>query len=223
MPSQFPLADAELRAWLDNFIANEGVFGPLALPLTFFDELNTRGATFGTDFDAHLDTQTAAESGTTTKNTSRTTVIEELRGRVRELRSNPLTTGAMLLAVGLPEHDTTPSPILPPTTAPTIEMEAFGAQAVRIFFWDPDNPAPGRKGKPEGARSCRLIGAVLAQGAPAPPVDDMQFVADDTSTPNDQSFDPADVGKVFWVRGAWATPTSELGPWSAPVSITVPG
>src|SRR5207244_3462967 len=99
----------------------------------------------------------------------------------------------------------------------------FGPQEVRIHFWDPGNPSPGRRGKAPGARSCRLIFAILAVGAGAPSVSSMAFLADDTNTPNNANFNAADIGKTLWVRGAWVSQTGELGPYSEPSSITIPG
>ncbi|MGI8924962.1 MAG: hypothetical protein ACR2HJ_13210 [Fimbriimonadales bacterium] len=47
-----------------------------------------------------------------------------------------------------------------------------------------------------------MIFSILAVGAGAPPVDDIGFLADDTNTPNNATFDEADIGKTLWVRGA---------------------
>ncbi len=126
-------------------------------------------------------------------------------------------------ALGITIRDTTKSPINAPEVPPEVEAEPFGPQEVRVHFWSPDSSAPGRRGKAPGARACRLIGAVVDVGQPAPPATEMTFVADDTSTPNNPTFDPEDIGKTFWVRGAWVSPRGELGPFSEPSSVTIPG
>lgn len=224
MPSEaFPKGDNEFRTWLVNFVANEGVVGPLGLPLGFFTALNAASTAYGPGLDAHVDAQAAAQAAKAAKDGLKATAISELRIAVAPLRANPLFTDAMALALGLPLLDDILTHIVAPTVAPELEMAAFGPQEVRIHFWDPGDPAPGRRGKPAGARSCRLIFAILAVGAGAPAVSAMAFLADDTNTPNNPNFDAADIGKTLWVRGAWVSPTGELGPYSEPSSITIPG
>ncbi len=224
MPGEaFPQGDNEFRSWLENFVANEGVTAPLALPLTFFDALNTASTTYGTELDAHIDQQAAAQAQKAVKDGSKAGAIGVLRPVVGTLRANPLFTDEMALALGLPVLDEVLTHIVAPTVAPELEMEVAGPQEVRVHFWDPGNPAPGRRGKAPGARSCRLIFAILAVGAGAPAATSMAFLADDTNTPNNATFDAADIGKTLWVRGAWVSPTGELGPFSEPSSITIPG
>ena len=221
--SFFPEGDNQFRTWLLNFVANEGVVTPLNLPIDFFDALNAASTTYGTELDAHVDQQAAAQAQTAVKDGSKGGAVGELRPVVGSLRANPGFTDEMALALGLPLLDDILTHIVAPTVAPELEMAAFGPQEVRIHFWDPGNPAPGRRGKAPGARSCRLIFAILAVGAGAPAATSMAFLADDTNTPNNANFDAADIGKTLWVRGAWVSPTGELGPFSEPSSITIPG
>jgi len=225
MPGEsfFPLGDNQFRTWLDNFVANEGVVAPLLLPLSFFTALNAAGTGYGTDLGAHASAAAAAEAARATKDAAKAAAIAELRAVVSQLRANPLFSDPMAAALGLPLYDAILTHVGPPDVAPELELAVFGPQEVRIHFWDPGNPAPGRRGKAPGARSCRLVYAVVAVGAAAPAASAMDFLADDTQTPNNQTLDAADIGKTLWVRGAWASPTGELGPWSEPSSLTIPG
>jgi len=219
----FPSGDNEFRTWLANFVANEGVTGPLVLPLTFFTALNAANTAYGPGLDAHADAQAEAQSKKAAKDVLKANAIRELRLVVAALRANGLFTDAMAAALGLALLDRILTHIEAPTVAPELEMAVAGPQQVLVNFWDPGNPAPGRRGKAPGARSCRLIFAILAVGVGAPAVSAMAFLADDTNTPNNPSFDAADIGKTLWVRGAWVSPTGELGPYSEPSSITIPG
>lgn len=218
----FPQGDNEFRSWLINFVANEGVTAPLTLPLTFFTALNAANTAYGPGLDAHADAQAEAQAKKAAKDVLKATAIRELRAAVALLRANPLFTDAMAAALGLPILDDILTHIVAPDVAPELEMAVAGPQEVRVNFWDPGT-APGRRGKAPGARSCRLIFAILAVGAGAPAVSAMAFLADDTNTPNNPHLEAADIGKTLWVRGAWVSPTGELGPYSEPSSITIPG
>jgi len=224
MPGEaFPQGDNPFRTWLLNFVANEGVTAPLTLPLGFFVALNAASTAFGTGLDAHVDAQAEAQAKKAAKDALKATAIAELRAVVAVLRANGLFTDEMALALGLTILDDILTHIVAPTVAPELEMAVAGPQEVRVNFWDPGDPAPGKRGKPAGARSCRLIFAILAVGAGAPAVSAMAFLADDTNTPNNPHLEAADIGKTLWVRGAWVSPTGELGPYSEPSSITIPG
>jgi len=219
----FPQGDSEFRSWLVNLVANEGVTGPLLLSPTFYTALNAANTAYGPGLDAHFDAQAEAQSKKAAKEVLKANAVRELRAVIALLRPIPGFTDAMALALGLQLLDDILTHIEAPTTAPELELVAFGPQEVRCHFWDPGNPSPGRRGKAPGARSCRLIHTILAVGAGAPSVSDMTFLADDTNTPNNAAFEEADIGKTLWVRGAWVNPTGDLGPYSEPSSITIPG
>lgn len=224
MPGEgFPKGDSEFRTWLANLVANEGVTLPLSLPPSFWTALNNANTAYGPGLDAHFDAQDEAQSKKADKDVLKATAIRELRIAIAALRADPDFTDAMALALGLQLLDKILTDIEAPETAPELEMVAFGPQEVRIHFWDPGNPTPGRRGKAPGARSCRLIFAILAVGAGAPSVSAMAFLATSTNTPNNETFEAADIGKTLWVRGAWESPTGDLGPYSEPSSITIPG
>ena len=219
MPGEgFPKGDSEFRTWLANLVANEGVTVPLGLPIGFWTALNNANTAYGPGLDAHFDAAAEAESKKAAKDVLKATAIRELRIAMGALRANPGFTDAMATALGMQILDDILTHIEAPTTAPELELVAFGPQEVRCHFWDPGNPSPGRRGKGPGARSCRLIHAILAVGSGAPSVDDMEFLADSTNTPNNETFEDADIGKTLWIRGAWVSPTGELGPTPSPAA-----
>jgi hypothetical protein len=58
---------------------------------------------------------------------------------------------------------------------------------------------------------------------PAPPIEDVDFLATDSSTPYEWDIPGSEVGKDIWYRGAWETPRGEIGQWSDPAKGTVTG
>lgn len=224
MPGEgFPKGDSEFRTWLANLVANEGVTVPLGLPIGFWTALNNANTAYGPGLDAHFDAAAEAESKRAAKDVLKATAIRELRIAMAALRADPNFTDAMATALGMQILDRILTDIEAPTTAPELEPVAFGPQEVRVHCWDPGNPSPGRRGKAPGATAYRLIYAILAVGAGAPSVSDMEFLSQSTNTPNNETFEAADIGKTLWIRGAWVSPTGELGPYSEPSSITIPG
>ena len=225
MPAQyFPTNDEALRAWMESFISKlADIMTDLSLPATFDDAIIAANAAFVADLDTHNDAQVAAQSARAAKDASKSSLIAILREIVRQLRANPEFTNEMAQLLQLPEYDTTPTPKLPGLEVPTIEVDINAIQHHKLRFWQQAPVGTETVPRPNWARAARIVRAVVASGQPCPPLEDMEFLASDTSSPYSYDLTGADVGKDVWYRAAWETPRGDLGTFSDPAKGTVRG
>ncbi len=122
-------------------------------------------------------------------------------------------------AAGTTVPDTTPTPVGPPTTAPSGRVETTNVREHTIHFADPSTPRS--KAKPPGVRGCQIW--VKIGTTPPASASELHYLATDTRTPYVAQFEPADAGKnaYYWLR--WENTKGETGPWSAMVSATITG
>lgn len=214
--------DRQFEAQLTQFLANLGpIKTALGLPANWEAQLTTRKNSFTTTLNS-LDLALAnARQAKQAKDTARRAAESEFRNLVRQLRANPNFTDAMAAALGLPPRDREPTPIEPGPEVPTLEVEAQSLRHI-VRFWQADAQG-GRRGKPSWARAIRLVYAVTEPGEPMPPIEQMQFLAVDTSSPYVWELPSELVGKTIWYRGAWETPRGARGAWSDPAMATVMG
>jgi len=217
----FPGPDGDFRTWMQAFLTNLlTVMTALGLPATFDDALIALFAAFDVSLTEQEQADVVKQQKTAAKKTARTNLVAELRRVVIELNAKTTFTDALRALLGLPPRDVAATPIEPGLEIPSFEVEIIGPQKHRIHFWHP-GVASGRRGKPEWARACRIMYAIVAAGAPAPPIGQMLYLVSDTATPYDWDIPAEHVGKTVYYRVAWETPTGDLGPWSAPIGATV--
>lgn len=111
----------------------------------------------------------------------------------------------------------TPSPIGPPTTAPSCIIETPNRLQQVLRF--ADSSTPTRKAKPPGVFGVEIWNKV----GTTPPTNesDLKFVAVDTNAPYVMNFTTEDGGKTNYVWMRWVSPTGERGPWSEQAQATI--
>jgi len=221
----FPIGDQEFQAWLSGIFLPglPAVMLALSLPATFDDALVAASGTYTTDLSDHQAAQTASFNAKTVKDGSKANAIAELRNVYAQLRGNPNFTAAMRASLGLPPEDTVLTPSTPGSEAPSAAVDTSFPQRHSISFWQTTAQAGQIIAKPSWARAARIVHKIVATGQPAPPIEDMDYLATDTSTPYTWDIPGSEVGKDIWYRLAWETTRGEIGPWSDPAKGTVTG
>jgi hypothetical protein len=225
MPATYyPTNDQLLESYVTELLVKlTAVMTDLTLPATFDDALTAALAAFSTSLGTHVASQTQAQQDRVAKDADKATLISALTSVVNQLRSNPGFTDEMAVSLGLPVRDTVKTPIIPGTEVPTLSVDTSAPQHHKIVFVQLTGVGLESIAKPEWARACRIMHAIVATGQPAPPIEDMDFLASDTSNPYEWDIPGAQVGKDIWYRGAWETPRGEAGNWSDPAKGTVTG
>jgi hypothetical protein len=133
-----------------------------------------------------------------------------------ELHSRAVTDDDRV-ALGLPIHDTTPTPIGPPTTMPTFVLDLSIPRHIRLRYHDQDNHS---EAKPHGVN-----GAVVGWGLlDAPPIDqeDLPHTLLATRSPFTIDFHEADRGKTLYIALCWQNERGQRGPWSNLEAAIIP-
>jgi len=228
MPGNFyPDSDQELNAWVANFNTNlAAVMTSLTLPATFDDAILAAKTAYSTALTAHVAAQTASFNARQTKDAARTTMVDELRNLVRQLRANPGFTDPMAVSLGLPIYDTVATPTVPGSETPSLSVDNGSPQTHIISFWqmgDSGGETTEQIAKPQWARALRIVRSVVESGEPCPAVELMGWLASDTASPYMVTYTGTAVGKDAYYRGAWETHTGQIGLWSEAVKATITG
>jgi|GEM_PF-4504562 len=119
MPDYLPAQDAELIAWMTNFVtyanANLAALGLVAGDMT---PITTNQTAFSTTFNANVTAQNAAESAKAAKDTARANLEIAVRTLVRKAQDTPAVTNAQRQSLGISERGTPRTPVGIPNHAP---------------------------------------------------------------------------------------------------------
>jgi hypothetical protein len=220
MSDFIPQSDAEFNIWQQNFIGvlavNQAALGISAGTIA---DLQTSGGAFQTDYGSFTTTQNSANAATQLKDTSRSTLENQIREQARIVQANPATTNEMRAQLGItiPDETRTPSPV--PPTRPIASIDNRQRLQHTIHFFD--ESTPNSKRKPDGVRGCEIWNKIGGT-APIDP-SELSYIATDTRTPYVLNFDGADAGKMSHYMLRWVNTRGETGPWSETVSVTIGG
>jgi hypothetical protein len=169
-------------------------------------------------FPAHKTAQTAAQTATTIKNTTRSDLTARARPAIQIIQNNPAVSDDVRVEMGLPILDKTPTRPAVPTTRPVAIVDTR-QRLQHVISWRDETTVKG-KAKPPGVRGAQIWHFV----GPTPPGDpgEFEFVALDTATPYLLEYEAADAGKLASYLLRWENTRGEFGPWSETVSATIP-
>lgn len=213
-----PTSDADLIAWVNNFLANANAnlatFGITAADLTTVQDA---AANFETDFAANNAAQASAQGARQKKDDSRSALVALLRPLVRQLQARAAVKDSDRQALGLNVKSSTRTAAAAPTTRPVATVDT--SQRLRHVISFVDEQTPGSRAKPAGTMGCEIWVKV----GPTPPVDasECRYLATDTATPYTAEYDGADGGKIAHYMLRWINTRGERGPWSQTVSATI--
>lgn len=216
-----PRQDAELAAYTPLFsakiTATPTAFGLVAADATAFATVSTAWVNA---YNLAVDPSTRTKATVAAKNLAKANVLISLRSLAKRIEATPTVTVAQKETLGIPAHDTKPSPIPAPAVAPQLTVVSAVGNVVRLRLEDAS--APARRGKPDGVGGA----AVFSFTGDAPPASlgDWTFEGNSTRTTFDVAF-PADVppGTKAWFCACWFNPRLQNGPACAAVPTYIPG
>jgi len=173
-------------------------------------------ATWRTAYARAENPETRTHSAIVAKDEARAAYESEIRHFLKAaITYNPEVTDAERADMGLPVHDTTPTPAPLPTTAPIAEIDFSEHQ--RHTLRVKDAVLTGRT-KPEGVRGFEAWSSIGTE-----PTTDAQFIYAGFSSNDklviDYSLDV--VGQTVWYRFRWKNTRNEPGPWSETIDAVV--
>lgn len=162
-------------------------------------------------------TKTAVEN----KDLAKAQLVATIRSFARRIQANPAVTSTQKLEIGLPVHKTTPTPVPPPTTKPLLTIAGRGGN-LGLTLRIADETTPDRRAKPRGVAGAEVYTYVPKEGE-APPEDLEQWRYEGTARTGifTADFNPADDGKMAYVRAVWVSTRGASGPVSGTVSARV--
>lgn len=127
-------------------------------------------------------------------------------------------------AMGIPNKDTTRTPIGVPQTRPEFDLKVKDIRQVNVDFWDQGSGATAggghSKARPYGY-SGAVINWLISDAAPARP-EDLTGSALATHTPYTLSFSETDRGKTVYIALRWQNEKGEKGQFSEMQSTIIP-
>ncbi|MDR1898966.1 MAG: hypothetical protein LBQ55_03060 [Treponema sp.] len=153
------------------------------------------------------------------KNQARDALKKAVRVYVKAwLINNPLVTDEDRLAMGLPVHKTTKTPVVPPRTAPVLDIDTRTRRRLIIDYRD---EASTRRAKPKNVHGIEIRWAILDH----PPASILELIRSsfDTDPPLVLDFDESDRGKRVYLCGHWEIGREGgEGPDGAIVEVIIP-
>lgn len=214
-----PSKDADLDAWATNFSvlvqANFAAYGILeaqADAVEVVQEAFTAALVLATN-PATRTTPTVAD-----KDAAKVAMLAYIRPVAQQINNRPATTDEQRADLGLTIRDASPTPVPAPVTTPILGIVA-GLNLSHVLRYS-DEATPAARKKPFGAIQIEIWRAVGTE-PPAGP-DACGFVGAFTKNPIALEYADGDGGKLATIYGRWVTRRGLVGPWSLPVSMTVP-
>lgn len=224
--SYIPSRDAELLGFAQNFSTKISA-APTAYGLTLDQAtaFDTLYSDFNTAYAALQNPTTKSPPYVAAKNTAKDAMINGTSG-IRQLaalvQAHPGITDQQLIDLRLTVRDREPSPVLPPSFAPEIDL--FPPVVRTVKFRLHNEQTIGRRGKPDGAIGATVFSYV---GELPPALDDIaawkfEF---NTGNPVGEIEFPSSVpaGATVWITATWYNRRGEQSPATPPKNVNLPG
>lgn len=138
----YDLGDSQFLVFLNNFISvantNKTTLGMTAMDIT---NLTTLKAAYQTALDAKAAAAEAAKSATQAKVEAKAEALGKVRFWANQFYANPSVTPSLRLLLGLPAHDTTPSPA--PVFTPNQVSASGYSNGTNVIKWKPNGNTYG--------------------------------------------------------------------------------
>lgn len=213
-----PPADADFHNWFENFY-NYASGNAAALGLTPDQTaaLTSIYNNWKTAFPAHTTASAAAGAAKTNKDQARDGAETVLRPMVQQLQASQTVTDDQRKKLKITVRATTRTASSAPTSAPVATIDTSQRLRHVISYKD----SAGNRAKPPGVAYCEIWSKV---GTPAPTdIGQMTYLGNASKTPQLEEYTAAQAGQTatYWLR--WVSTRGDEGPWSEPVSATIPG
>jgi hypothetical protein len=131
------------------------------------------------------------------------------------IRNHLLTDGDRDM-LGIPIHDTKPTPAPPITSKPKLEVAVMQLQQHSLTLHDTETKSSGKPAHAAGFEIWRKV------GDPAPVTDeDYQLVVQAPHSPHVLAYAKAESGQRAYYRVRWINTRGVPGPWSETVSALI--
>ena len=215
-----------LRDWATNFstliTANPSTYGLMASDAA---AIAAAVGAYVPALTAATDPSTKTKATVAAKDSAKAAMLVTLRRYAQFIKLNNGVTNEEKTALGLKIDDTTHTPIPAPTTQPICTI--VGTTPLQHTLRFADASTPSKRAKPHGALGLELYYLLGPTPAVTPPpaspdaASSAEFYGVVTRQPYAVTLDPSAVGKTATYYARWITRTGLVGPWSAPVAMTV--
>jgi hypothetical protein len=214
-----PQNDSDFDILQDNvYNAASANAGKWLIADAFINALNAPRTRWTNAYTAFKNPALRTPAVTQEKNDAKKDYIAHLRIFIQgQLMHNPLVSNSDRLSIGLPVYDHTPTPVLPPSTRPEMEIDFSQILTHRVFARDSELKSAGKPKHVAGFELRRFIG-----GNVEPAIEDMQLIGQITRSPHILEYPSADRGQIAYYVSRWVSTRGDKGPWSEVVSATIP-
>ncbi|MEM1446262.1 MAG: hypothetical protein AAGF84_09420 [Planctomycetota bacterium] len=174
--------------------------------------------TFKAAYAVTNDPDTKTKPAVQTKNTAKKSMLDEARKLISQLQGSSVMTDAKRDALQIPIKDSEPTPVPPPSEAPTLEILSQNGHEVTFRLLPASGPS--RRRKPEGVQGA----TVLTYVGDTAPLDPTVWTFQGNTTKNvktivfDESIAP---GTKVWLTAFWFNRRTQSGPPCDPVAAYI--
>jgi hypothetical protein len=214
-----PRSDRGFLDWINNFLrylmARVTKFN---VPQSEYDGLDGERNTYAQKLEVAIADATRTPLSIQGKNVAKRVLEKHSRKFVKEyLIDNHLLTEEDLKMLGLPIHDTQPTPAPPITTHPKVEVAYKQLQQHIITVRDEEGKSTAKPKHAAGFEIWRKVGGTA-------PVDDpeWQLAGMALRSPHTLNYREAESGERVYYRARWINTRGLPGPWSRTESAVIP-
>jgi hypothetical protein len=216
-----PRTDAGLLAWSAHFSelitdspTSYGLTAPNATQLASYQ------SAYATAYAAAVNADTRGKSTIFAKNQARVNLVAYVRTLARQIQGMSTVTNQQRLDLGLPVHDTVPSPIPAPGVCPNILIISTVNRTVKIRIQNPTDPTS--RARPAGCAGVSVFSCVSETA----PTDPAQYKFEGSTSRNvvDVVFpDSVASGAKVWLCAFYYNAKGQSGYACSPVGVNIPG
>ena len=214
-----PGGDQAFKVWVGVFLS---VLASILPRIEFPADVHAELTKLYNDFVSKLGIAdapaTRTKAAVQAKNDARKALTAYLRQVIGEyLTRNHRVTDADRDNLGLPIHDTKPTPPPVPTDMPVGEVDTSKHQQHKVRVKAGSLTGRAKPPQVHGFEAWRKIG-----GAPPASDEEWVYVNFKTSSPMLINYPQTEVGQTVYYRFRWVNSANEPGPWSDAVSAVIP-
>ncbi len=218
--SFFTSSETLLYTGSENFITRLvagglGAFGITAAQIATYQTANDL---FAVKYLACSAVDTRTRALVSEKNAARTSLRALASDYAKIIDATPTVSDAQKLELGLSVRKL-PTPILPPDTAPDLEVVSVRGRSVTVKLRD---SVTGRRGRPVGAAGAAVFSCV----SPTVPTTTEQWQWNGNTGKTTELIEfPEETaaGATVWFTAVWFNRRTETGPNATPISTNLPG
>lgn len=181
------------------------------------NELVAEFSGFDAQYKNAISARDAAAAAVREKDERRQQLSLRLRSAAKRIQADDRVSNSARKDAGLPIHKTTRRPVPPPATAPVGSVMLTARLEQSLSYAD----SVHKRRRPAGAIGVEVYQCIGDTVAPVDPAD-YTFVEICSRGPRVFTFKADDANKVAHYLLRWTNHKGECGPWSAPISGTIP-